>query len=142
MYNEGSELGAGGFGSVYKGLEVPIEGQTLKDEYVAIKVVEIRDGIKNFENNVDLESARMEIQTLQQLNHPNILQLIDVKKHRDNIYMVMEYCQHGDLEQFFKRRSASPKLLTEMEIRFYFSQIIEAFKYLRKKNLIHRDIKP
>jgi len=26
MYNEGSELGAGGFGSVYKGLEVPLEG--------------------------------------------------------------------------------------------------------------------
>lgn len=56
--------------------------------------------------------------------------------------MVMEFCQHGDLEQFFKRKSPNPRKLTEMEIRFYFSQIIEAFKYLRKKNLIHRDIKP
>lgn len=65
MYNEGSELGAGGFGSVYKGLEVPLEGQTLKDEYVAIKLVEIKEGLENFENNIELESAKMEIVTLQ-----------------------------------------------------------------------------
>ncbi|EAS03083.2 Serine/Threonine kinase domain protein (macronuclear) [Tetrahymena thermophila SB210] len=144
MYNENSKLGAGGFGAVYKGLEVPLEGQTLKDEYVAIKHVEIQEGIKNTVNNIELESVRQEIVTLQQLDHPNIVQLIDVKKNKDNVYMVMEFCQHGDLEQFFNRKkeSPNPKKLTELEIRFYFSQIIEAFKYLRSKNLIHRDIKP
>jgi serine/threonine protein kinase len=29
-----------------------------------------------------------------------------------------------------------------MEIRFYFAQILDAFKYIHKKQLMHRDIKP
>jgi hypothetical protein len=37
----------------------------LKDEYVAIKLVEVKEGLENFENNIELESAKMEIVTLQ-----------------------------------------------------------------------------
>ncbi|KAL4472944.1 hypothetical protein ABPG72_020638 [Tetrahymena utriculariae] len=60
---------------------------------------------------------------------------------KDNIFTIMEYCQH-DLESFFKRKTPNPKKLTELEIRFYFSQIIEAFKNLRTKNKKHKSIKP
>ncbi|EGR33125.1 zinc carboxypeptidase family protein, putative [Ichthyophthirius multifiliis] len=56
----------------------------------------------------------------------------------------MEFCQHGDLYDFLGRKGQqlNKKDLTEIEIRYYFSQILEAFKYLRKNNLIHRDVKP
>ncbi len=57
--------------------------------------------------------------------------------------MIMECCQHGDLYDFLGRKpKTTKKELTEIEIRYYFSQILEAFKYLRKNNLIHRDVKP
>lgn len=31
---------------------------------------------------------------------------------------------------------------TELEIRYFFSQILNGFKYLRKRNIVHRDVKP
>jgi len=52
---------------------------------------------------------------LKLLAHPNIVKLIDVKKKDNNIYMILEYCNQGDLEHFLKN-----KLLTEIEIRYYF----------------------
>ncbi len=34
---------------------------------------------------------------LRELKHPNIINFIDLKKSSNNIYLIMEYCQHGDL---------------------------------------------
>lgn len=45
-----------------------------------------------------------EIEILLQLNHPNIIKLRDVKKTPNNWYLIFEYCELGDLEQYMKEK--------------------------------------
>ena len=71
------------------------------------------------------------------LSHQNIIHLFDVKKKGNHLYIIMEYCNQGNLSEFVKRND-----LSDDEIIYYFSQIINAFKYIHSKNIIHRDIKP
>ena len=75
------------------------------------------------------------------------------------IYLVMEYCQLSDLNQFMKKRHTLAQLpetadifrrypnppaggLNEVLSRHFLKQIASALDYLRDRNLIHRDIKP
>ena len=84
-----------------------------------------------------MEAVLGDITALMVLKHPNIVELLDVKQKKEKIYMIMEYCNQKDLYNFMK-----DKKFSEIEIRFYFAQILEAFKYIHKKQLMHRDIKP
>ena len=49
----------------------------------------------------------------------------------------MEYCNQKDLVEYMKGKKFS-----ELEIRYLFAQILEAFKLITAKQLMHRDIKP
>lgn len=51
----------------------------------------------------------------------------------------MEYCDGGSLESFVKQKKGN---LNENECLFYFREIIDAFRYLRANNMVHRDVKP
>ena len=80
-----------------------------------------------------------EINVLKKMNHPNIIQFIDAKKTENNIYLIMEFCNGGSLEEFIKKKEGK---LEEMEILYYFRDIIDAFRYLQSINTVHRDVKP
>jgi serine/threonine protein kinase len=41
---------------------------------------------------MNLEQLKGDIIALKVLKHPNIVRLYDVKRKKDNIYMIMEYC--------------------------------------------------
>lgn len=88
--------------------------------------------MKNILNNL-----KSEIKTLRSVKHRNIIRYYDVKKEKNTIYIITEYCNNGDLTNFILRNNFS-----EAEILYYFSQIIEGFKHMRQKNIIHRDVKP
>jgi serine/threonine protein kinase len=49
----------------------------------------------------------------------------------------MEYCNDGDLEAYIKKHD-----LAEKDAIALFRQIINGFKYLHKKDVLHRDVKP
>lgn len=51
----------------------------------------------------------------------------------------MEYCNGGDLEKYIKTKGGR---LTETESLMIFKELIDAFKVMHEKNIIHRDIKP
>lgn len=53
----------------------------------------------------------------------------------------MEYCNQGDLESLLHQKYKE-KELSEMEVLSYFREIIDAFRFLQKKKMVHRDIKP
>lgn len=88
------------------------------------------------EDKANLMTIKAEILCLMQLHHPNIVRLLDVKKEGNSIYLILEFCNQNDLNTFFAG------IHPQVEIRYYFSQVLQAFKYLRKKNIIHRDLKP
>ncbi|KAF5351469.1 hypothetical protein D9757_012058 [Collybiopsis confluens] len=146
-----NEIGKGSFATVFKGYHQESHKQ------VAIKTVK-RDKLttKLFEN------LQSEIQILKLLSHRHITRLIDIVQSQRNIYLVMEYCSGGDLTNYMKKRGrvetleyipspgAAPQYyphprtggLDETCIRSFLRQLARALKFLRQRQLIHRDIKP
>lgn len=80
----------------------------------------------------------IEIRINQQLHHPGIVRMIDLKCDDDNYYVFMEFCPNGDLFQYIidKRR------LSEEEAKPIFRQILETLKYIHEMGISHRDLKP
>lgn len=71
------------------------------------------------------------------LKHPNIVRFDECFEDIDNVYMVLELCDHGSLMDLLRRR----KRYTEPEARFYLVQLIGACQYMQDTNVIHRDLK-
>lgn len=72
------------------------------------------------------ELLENEIKVLRACNNVNIIKLFDIKKTTNNIYLVLEYCNEGDLQQYLKQK----KRLTEEEAVEFLLQIFNAFKTL------------
>lgn len=72
------------------------------------------------------------------LKHPNIVQLYDVKKSPNNIYLFQELCDKGSLEEVLSSR----KKLPEAEVLVIAKQVISGYRYLHENKIIHRDLKP
>ncbi|CAA7263301.1 unnamed protein product [Cyclocybe aegerita] len=146
-----SDIGKGSFATVYKGYHEETRHQ------VAIKAVK-RDSLssKLFEN------LQSEIQILKSLSHRHVTKLIDIVRAEKHIYLIMEYCAGGDLTNYIKKRGRVEGLeyvpspgaalqyylhprtggLDEIAVRSFLRQLARALKFLRHRNLIHRDIKP
>ena len=120
------KIGTGQFGEVYKGIN-----KTTNTD-IAIKCVK-RETIKGkFQ-----ELLENEIKVLKQCNNENIIKLYDIKKTANNIYLIMEYCNEGDLLVYLKDK----KKLAEDEATDFLLQILNGFKTLVKNKIMHRDFK-
>ncbi len=80
-----------------------------------------------------------EIEIMRNLDHPNILRMLDVietvSKRGDKIlYIILELCGGGDLKQLVQGGK-----LKEKYAILYFKQIAEGLHYLRNRKIIHRD---
>ena len=56
---------------------------------------------------------------------------------RNNIYMILEYCNGGDLAKLLEARGR----FTEGEARFIMSSIVKGYTAIHKLNVVHRDLK-
>ncbi|TCD65717.1 Serine/threonine-protein kinase [Steccherinum ochraceum] len=146
-----SDLGKGSFATVYRGYHEQTHNE------VAIKTVN-RSGLtqKLFEN------LQGEIEILKALSHRHITKLLDIVHGERNVYLIIEFCAGGDLSNYIKKRGrvegleyipspgAAPTYypqppsggLNEIVVRSFLRQLARALKFLRHRNLIHRDIKP
>ncbi|KAE8149264.1 hypothetical protein BDV25DRAFT_4563 [Aspergillus avenaceus] len=147
-YTRLDEIGRGSFANVYRGVH------TKSRTYVAIKSVNLSKLNRKLRENL-----KTEIEILKGLYHPHIVALIDCHETTSHIHLVMEYCALGDLSFFIRRRDTlkdhqytrdmitkypnSPHgALNEVVVRHFLKQLASALKFLRDRNLIHRDIKP
>ncbi|KAJ5895098.1 hypothetical protein N7495_006789 [Penicillium taxi] len=147
-YTRLDEIGRGSFATVYQGVH------TKSRAFVAIKSVNLSKLNKKLKENLSSE-----IDILKGLHHPHIVALIDCHESTSNIHLVMEYCALGDLSFFIKRRESlathrftkdmiakypnpTGGALNEVVVRHFLKQLSSALKFLRDRNLIHRDIKP
>lgn len=147
-YTRLEEIGRGSFATVYQGMH------TRTKTFVAIKSVNLSKLNKKLKDNLSSE-----IDILKGLQHPHIVALIDCHESTQHIHLIMEYCALGDLSQFIKKReslfdhsytremikkypNAPGGALNEVVVRHFLKQLSSALKFLRDRNLIHRDIKP
>jgi len=85
-------------------------------------------------NKKDLDSER---KIHQELNHPNIVKFHKAFEDNKNLYLIIDYCSKGDLNNLLEEK----KNLKEIEVQYYMKELINALKYLHDRNIIHRDLK-
>lgn len=79
-----------------------------------------------------------EIIIMKLILHPNIMGLYDVWENKNDLYLILEYIEGGELFDYLIKRGK----LNELEAINYFKQIINGISYLHQFNICHRDLKP
>ena len=119
----------GSLSKIYQATHLPT------GEKVAIKVLN-KAQLNSNQNNYN--KAQKEILILKKMFHKNIIKLYEILETFERIYLVMEFCEGGDLYNYILTRGH----LTERQSCRFFHDIIEALAYLHSQNIAHRDIKP
>ena len=127
-YEKGPTLGEGTFGRVFRATN------RRTGRLVAIK--KIRMGKAKEGVNV---TAIREIKFLKELQHKNVIELIEVFPHKRNLYLVYEYMT-SDLEAIIKDK-ANVRLKTG-DIKAYMQAILEGLAACHRYWIMHRDVKP
>jgi len=81
---------------------------------------------------------------MKKLNHPNLVQLIEVldDPSEDSLYMVMEMCKKGVVMSIDLDLDSQVDPYPEESCRLYFRDLILGIEYLHAQGIVHRDIKP
>ena len=126
-------LGGGNFGEVYL---------TKKKGDTNRKYATKRYEKDKVDNNGMIEYLKNEIIILQFLKHPNIAKYEEVKKSKKHYYIMMEFCNGGGLSEALENYMEKyNKPFSEEIVQYFMRQIIDAFKYMHERRIIHRDVK-
>ena len=121
-------LGQGKFGKVF------LVQETESKKLYAMKRIKKPD-ITNIHL---INQIKEEQKILKQLNHPFILKLHYSFQDNNNLYLITDFMQGGDLHSLLSKSIQ----LKENKAKFYLSEILLALEYMHKNNLIYRDLKP
>lgn len=133
-YAISKQLGAGANSKVYLAHD-----QKQHNKLVALKVMNLEPETNNRHQHAELLSRFLkESSTATQLDHPNIIRVLDSCKLDHVAYMCMEYVPGVSL----KLHSSENRLLPESIIVNLMIQCAEALAYAHSKGVIHRDVKP
>lgn len=123
MFQLLEKLGEGSYGEVFKGLHI------TSGTIVAIKKVPI---------NNEIAALKKEISILKQCRHPNIVGYIGSYIKEGELWLIMEFCSAGSVQDFLK---ITKKTLNEVEIASVCQAVLRGLEYLHDNKKIHRDIK-
>ncbi|XP_078621722.1 obscurin-like [Branchiostoma floridae x Branchiostoma japonicum] len=126
VYDVKDKLGQGRFGTVYL-----CEDKSTRRRFAA-KYVRCR-------RSADRQSINHEIDIMNQLRHPRILQLYDAFDCGKEVAMIMELITGGELFQLVIDEAVE---LSEKACVSYVRQLCEAVSYMHEQNILHLDLKP
>ncbi|CAD2219966.1 Inner membrane component of T3SS, cytoplasmic domain/FHA domain/Protein kinase domain/Protein tyrosine kinase, putative [Angomonas deanei] len=130
FYELGPIIGQGSFSVVRMGAHRVGGGR------VAVKVIEKR----KIAYDLVREAVKVEMQITQHLEHRHVVKTLNIIDSADFVAIVMEYISGGDLFDYIVGRGKGP--FSEEEAKYLFSQIVDAFLYLKRKGIVHGDVKP
>ncbi|KIW47380.1 uncharacterized protein PV06_00080 [Exophiala oligosperma] len=132
---KGDLIGEGSFGSVYLALHA------VTGELMAVKQVELPNVAKGTESDKKktsmIAALKQEINLLQGLRHPHIVQYLGTSSDEEHLNIFLEYVPGGSIAGMLKQYNTFQEPL----IRNFTRQILEGLSYLHTRNIIHRDIK-
>ncbi|XP_051528010.1 mitogen-activated protein kinase kinase kinase kinase 3-like isoform X3 [Myxocyprinus asiaticus] len=117
-------IGSGTYGDVYKARNV------TTGELAAIKVIKLEPG-------EDFAVVQQEIIMMKDCKHSNIVAYFGSYLRRDKLWICMEYCGGGSLQDIY--HVTGP--LTESQIAYVTRETLQGLYYLHNKGKMHRDIK-
>lgn len=128
-YTLSEVIGQGGMGTVWRALDQqtnqPVAVKVLKSEAIDLQ----SDTVARFQR---------EAAALRQLNHPNIVKVLDSFQDNGRYYLVMEYVGGGSLATLLHKQ---PRLPIERVLQIGL-ELSDALTRTHHLNIIHRDIKP
>uniref|UniRef100_A0A2K6L633 Mitogen-activated protein kinase kinase kinase kinase n=1 Tax=Rhinopithecus bieti TaxID=61621 RepID=A0A2K6L633_RHIBE len=117
-------IGSGTYGDVYKARNVNT------GELAAIKVIKLEPG-------EDFAVVQQEIIMMKDCKHPNIVAYFGSYLRRDKLWICMEFCGGGSLQDIY--HVTGP--LSELQIAYVSRETLQGLYYLHSKGKMHRDIK-
>ncbi|KAM5194431.1 serine/threonine-protein kinase Nek1 isoform 2-T2 [Mantella aurantiaca] len=123
-----SKIGEGSFGKA-----ILVKAKEDGKQYV-IKEISISKM-----SNKEREESRREVAVLANMKHPNIVQYRESFEESGCLYIVMDYCEGGDLFQRINTQKGI--LFSEDQILDWFVQLCLALKHVHDRKILHRDIK-
>jgi calcium-dependent protein kinase len=81
------------------------------------------------------------LQDLNEMNHPNILSLVDVFEDNDYLHLVTEYCKGGEIFKSVAKHNKKANPINEREAVSILQQLIKAVAFCHEKDIVHRDLK-
>ncbi|KAI6116182.1 kinase-like domain-containing protein [Pisolithus sp. B1] len=110
-------------------------GQLAAVKIIPILPLDTHPGLKSEKQRLNIDR---EIVVMKLMNHPNILRIYDVFQGENELYLVLEYVQGGELFDFLVNRGRLPPL----EALAIFKQIVYGLNYAHSLSIVHRDLKP
>lgn len=142
-----STLGRGGYGITYLAEQVLARRKVCIKEFFPNGYYKRDEGANTIsilsQSHVEImsrfkEKFIKEAQTIANLHHPNIIQILDVFEANNTAYYVMEYVEGSSLNDLVKQRGA----LAEADAVRYIRMIASALDYIHEQKINHLDIKP
>uniref|UniRef100_A0A8C8MHL3 non-specific serine/threonine protein kinase n=1 Tax=Oncorhynchus tshawytscha TaxID=74940 RepID=A0A8C8MHL3_ONCTS len=121
-------IGSGTYGDVYKARNV------TTGELAAIKVIKLEPG-------EDFVVVQQEIVMMKDCKHSNIVAYFGSYLRRDKLWICMEYCGGGSLQDIYHGKHTQQHTHTHLKNDSWFNQYDEGLYYLHNKGKMHRDIK-
>ncbi|XP_073814121.1 MAP4K3-like protein hppy isoform X4 [Musca autumnalis] len=118
------KIGSGTYGDVYKAKRIQ------SNELAAIKVIKL-------EPTDDIQIIQQEIIMMRDCRHPNIIAYYGSYLRRDKLWICMEYCGGGSLQDIYQVTGP----LTEQQIAYMCRETLKGLEYLHSMGKMHRDIK-
>ncbi|XP_006607750.1 mitogen-activated protein kinase kinase kinase kinase 5 isoform X6 [Apis dorsata] len=117
-------IGSGTYGDVYKAKRLST------NDLAAIKVIKLEPGD-------DFAIIQQEILMMKDCRHPNIIAYYGSYLRRDKLWICMEYCGGGSLQDIY--HITGP--LSEIQIAYMCRETLLGLAYLHSMGKMHRDIK-
>lgn len=126
----GKQIGKGGFGKVYKAKD-PVHGT------VAAKIFRRRRREGNVKWRRRSKQLLNEGRRLKDSEHDNVVKVFDVKEKNNEIWLVMEFCKGGSLQNYYEKGPMCFSMLRDV-----FTEVALGLHAIHNRGMIHRDIKP
>lgn len=83
------------------------------------------------------QRVKQEVAIHSKLKHPSILELYTFFEDANNVYLVLELAQNGELHRYMKDNQ---RVMTEAETATILVQVVNGLLYLKSQNILHRDL--
>ncbi|XP_077234200.1 CDPK-related kinase 3-like [Tasmannia lanceolata] len=132
-YELGKEVGRGHFGHT---CSAKAKKGEIKGQSVAVKII----SKAKMTTAISIEDVRREVKILKALSvHKNLIKFYDACEDANNVYIIMELCEGGELLDRILSRGGR---YTEEDAKSIIVQILSVASFCHLQGVVHRDLKP